>query len=348
MSETLTIDDDAPEQRPGGRQRDTSRRHRPEPEGYNEPPVTFEQGGLISPEDALADSRAQIERAETRALEAQRLAAAASQREQQAAQQLAATTAARATDHHAVVASVVETAKAEQASARIAYRTAREAGDIDAEIAATEAMSSANVRLANAQGELARIQAQPKPQQAPPQQQQAAGPSPEAQRWIDEHPAYQTDAAYRGRALAAHEDAVRSGCIEGSPAYIRFIDQEMTATYGEGHGRTAGAQPLRQGNQQDMNRNQPPRSDSAPPSRGNSQGAAGHGGFVRQSTPAGDLLVKKNGTGGMSIRFTSDEQRAAFEDAASFSKMSLAEYSKSMLEGGSDDLKIGEGQRFGA
>lgn len=348
MSESLTIDQDV-----GGSLNRVSRRDRPPRAAPEAPPVTIEDAGYsISPEDALEQATNQLAEKDRQVAAERRLAREAQDRAdaaQRAANQMAT---ARTQDQQTVVAQALEAAKESQQSSRLALRAAREAGDIDAEMSATEALSAASFRAAQAEAELARIKAAPAP--VPPVQTGTTdGPTPAAQRWMDEHPRYHTDAVYAGAAIGAHNDAIRRGMAAGSEAYIDHIERTMTSIYGEGHGvAETGAPPVRpaNGGNRDMT---PPASrgnGAVPPSR---SGGGSNGGWQTIKSDLGELLVQKRSDGTMGVRFGNSTSEANFKEGAETCRMSLADYVKEQVDihdeiaaGGNAGLVYGDGRSF--
>lgn len=341
MSESLTIDAD-----PGEvvtRQR-RQRPERPEREAPAERVAIEGVDETLSPEAALADSARQLQDRDRAVAEERRRARDAEQRARAAEAEAANARVARVTDHQAIVGQAIEGAKAEQQSARLAKRAAREAGDIDAEMAADEALGTATFRLSQATAELEALKRQPVQQ---PQRQ--AGRSAAAQQWLDEHPRFNTDRKYRGAAAEAHSEAIRAGNPEGSQEYVDYIDNIMRQEFGENHGRED--QPDR--GQQPMNNPGRAASTTVPPSRGS--GGQTQGGFrpVKTLLDQEPLHVQRQPGGGMRIRFASARQQADFEEGAATCRMSLADYVQDQIRiveereaGGTGDLVTGEGARF--
>jgi hypothetical protein len=254
----------------------------------------------------------------------------------------------------------LEGAKAEQNAAKMAIRSAREMGDVDAELAAQEAFSGASYRIAQATGELEYLKAQPRPSQ----QRQAGGRTPEAQRWLDEHPRFNTDRKYRGVAIDAHNEAIREGNPEGSPQYVDYIDRVMAQEFGENHGHDDGHDETTDhqdpGARRPMNNQQRrPAATAVPPSRGSGAG----NGWKTMKTPLGDLLVQDRSDGTRGIKFPNAKTQSDFEEGAMLDKRAsqspenfrkaLAEYANEQVEiareiaaGGNGDLVIGEGRSF--
>ena len=359
-SDTLTIETDSGEHVRQPRERERPVRDRVQPERDSAITIETVTADGVDPTEIVARSADQIKQADRSVAEARRAAAVATQRQQAAELALQQSQADRIIDHGAVLAATVESAKSEQAAARTAMRAAREIGDIEAEMEATETRSAATHRLTQASGELAQVRAitQNSRRNQPAPVQQQSGRSAEAQAWLDSHPAFNSDLAYRGVAIEAHNDALRFGLSEGSRAYVDHIDRIMEETYGEGHGQTAAPprQPPR--SQQDMsgrNGRAGDRTGSAlPPSRG---GGGGGGGWEKVSTiltPGTPLLVQNQGGGKMTVKFSSHTQQADFQEGADACKMSLNDYvldqisiAKEIASGGNGDLVVGEGQTFG-
>lgn len=323
-----------------------SRRERPEREVHREAeaPAAVIEGMAenMTPEAALADTRQQLEQQDRTVAEERRLRREAEQRAQAAERRVGQAEAVRATDRQSVVASALEAAKAEQTNARAQLKAAMEMGDSDGVAQATESLSGATFRLSQSTAELEWLKNQPKPQPGATQEHKPTG---RAQRWLDEHPAFHSDDAYRSTAEGAHNAAVRAGKAEGSEAYIQHIEDIMVRVYGEGHGQAGtsnndGGKPMNRG----------ARGDAVPPSRGASSGS---GGWQKIRTPAGELLVQKRADGSKGIKFTSADQQSAFQEFAELAKMSLAEYAADQLEiadeiaaGGSGDFVRGDGETF--
>jgi hypothetical protein len=224
-----------------------------------------------TPEEALAGVREQLAAAEARADQERAARTAAEQRAAQASQ---ATQGAHETTLEARLQS--ETSRRDSAKAR--YRAAREAGDIEAEIAANEELSAAVQMVQALTIERGRIAAQ---KAAPRPEPQNAGniPGPAASRWLAEHPKISTDASYYAACQSAHEAALRDGCAVESPAYFNHINARLEQQFGPDHGKEGSvqtrpaapaAQPARQNGARAS-------SVATPPSRGAPQSQARNG-----------------------------------------------------------------------
>jgi len=313
------------------------------------PGVTIEQPDQISPEDALAESRRQLQASQQQTAEARRQAREAQQTAQRAAQQSQEATAARISDREVAFNSVLESAKAEITTAKAAYRLAREAGDVDGEIAAQEMLAGATMRAQNANAEIERIKAAPKPevQQRHQPTQQQGGMTPEAQAWADAHPAFASDRRYKALAVAAHEEAIEQGLQADTPAYFDHINDALTQEYGEGHGQVGG----RQVQQQPRQRQQ---SDGLPPSR---HAGGAQGGYKTLSTPLGNLSYRQSRDGRIeSVKFADTATHENFKEGAetSFRKLFEADPDKALAEfatetiaehlEGSETIRNGDGR----
>lgn len=357
MSDTLTLGQSEPVVRQPHQRR--------EPREPDASATIIESGGEhLSPEAALADSQRQLQDRDRQVADARRQAREADQRRAAAETEVVRARETQAVDRQAVVAQALEGAKSEQSAAKMAKRAARESGDIDAEMAADEALGAATFRASQATAELDYLKTQPKP--AAHQQQQGAGtPSAAAQKWLDDHPRYFSDEAYQATAQGAHGAAIRAGNPEGSAQYISYIDQLMTRVYGEGHGQpddgmTQPETPRPMAHQPTLRQSG---STSVPPSRaGNGQGAGG--GWRNVETPLGSLLVQNRPDGTRGVRFPNAKVQSDFEEGASLDKryhtgekgrnLALAEYTNEQLTiaaeiaaGGNGDLVRGEGRTFG-
>lgn len=357
MSDSLTITADTGETFTRQSRRDRPERQR-EPDG---PTVSIEGAGdTITPEAALADSREQLQAKDRQVADARRIARDADQRRVAAEAEVQRARETQVVDRQSVVAQAMETAKAEQSAARIALRTAQETGDAEAMASAVEALSGATYRFSQANGELDHLKAMPKPQARPPQQQ--SGRSTDAQRWLDEHPRFETDRKYRGVAIDAHNEAIAKGNREGSREYVDYIDRVMTDEFGEGHGRDDNdghqQEPVRRSMPEPRNNRQG--STAVPPSRQSSQAS---GGYKTVRTPLGDLLVQDRSDGTRGIRFPNAKVQSDFEEGAMLDKRAshspedfkkaLAEYANEQVNiaheiaaGGSGDLVVGDGRSF--
>lgn len=330
-----------------------SRADRPEREVHardpETPAVVIEAPtATISPEEALADAHRQLKESDRRSADSRRQAREADARARQAEAAAAQATAGRSTDRATVVASAIDAAKAELTSARTAKRLAREAGDIDAEIQADDLAGAAQYRLQAATAEAEYLKANPPPKPGPVRSDGGAGMSAAAQRWVDDHPAFNSDPDYQDAALLQHRKALRAGHKDGSPEYIDFIEDAMTEMYGDGHGQEEGARPVAQQPRQQQQRQAAPRGDAVPPSRN----TGGNHGWKTVDTGMGRVEYQDRPGGQRAIRF-SESDRENFEDGARISKMDLSDYvndhithAQEIAAGGRGDIIRGDGENF--
>lgn len=356
MSEALTITADDGETFTRRPRRD---RPRQSAEASDDSIEIISSGDSISPDAALADSQRLLKAKDREVAESRRIAREADQRRQAAETEVVRAREAQVVDRQAVVAQAIETAKAEQVAARQALKAAQETGDADAMGDAIEALSGASTRFNQGTAELTWLKAQPKPAPARPNQ---PGPSPAAQKWLDEHPMYNTDEAYRSTAEGAHNAALRAGKAEGSDAYIQHINQIMERVYGAGHGQSEdGMTQPEEGHRPVNNQQRRPTPSAVPPSRGASGSG---GGWKTVHTELGDLLVQDRPDGTRGVRFPNAKVESDFKEGAMLDKRAshspeafkkaLAEYTnehimiaQEIAAGGSGDLIRGEGRTYG-
>lgn len=332
--------------------------HREQDDG---PAVTIESSGSLSPAEALADSQRQLQ-SRDRELSAERAARAEAERARQAAEQQASAQAqARSSDRLTAVNADLEAAKAASQALRATIKSAREAGDFDAEMEAQEQLGQANFRVASASAELETLkQQQPaqRQQQAPQQQPQF---TPAVRQWMDDHPRYtagaqpsgsKEDREYYAVAMAGHHAAQAAGYPLGSTAYFDEINRRVA----EFEASEGGEPPPPRQEQRNM------RDDTAPPSRGaaNGPGAGWKTAKVNLGQNGSVALIdyRRDRTGGQTIRFRNPADRENFEDGAKTCYPSLYEQNPakaladymldqiSSHEEGWTDLKIGDGQIF--
>lgn len=311
MSESLTIDPlDGPEQRRGRMER--SERSMSD---VVIDPVVIDEGAPLTPENAAADTAKLLREAENRTAAAEQRATEARTREQEAMRVAQLANAGRAQDRTAAVASAVEAASSDAERAESAYVAARENGDAVAEAKALREMSGAEFRLNQAKGELETLKAQPTVIREPAQPQ-GGEIGPESRKWINDHPRFNTDNAYKQAALAAHAEALTDGILAESPAYFRHINSRMEQFEGQGR---------------QMDRRQEPRREQfsgAPPSRGNGRGASASN---TVQTLLGPVTVNRRADGVMGIQIP-PHLRADFEDGARITGMTLADYAHQQVQ----------------
>lgn len=238
-------------------------------------------GGADDPEKALAEAHRVIEQQDEQLRQANDRAARA--------ETTAGQTAVQNLDNQErAFKANLDTAKSSLESAKAKYRTAVQDGNVDDQIAAQEDIGRWSGRLDRAEDTLNRFDAwkkgpqgqaylkqatQPRTEQRTTQPP-AGEPTPEARKFLADHPLYfsRTEAGqdYQANALAAHEAAIveLGRDKEGSADYIRYIDQKLEGIYGKGHGQlTKGKAPV--------TTTQRRSSTAAPPSRQSSGGDGG-------------------------------------------------------------------------
>ena len=292
-------------------------------------------GHIETPEDALHAARLEIEQRD-QLLATERDARTRAEREAQRMQ------TANAQNRGAAIAAQVEAATTSQVQAEAALRTARESGDLEAEIAATRAMTAAQFRLEALNAEHQRIKLDPNSDagnvQQPASQQNSI--SAATQQWIDAHPRFNSDAAYRQKILDHHYEVVRDGTTPESPAYFRAMNSKAAELDGGGNTPTQ-----RTTNMADQRGND--RFDGARPSQGSGSSS---GGNTVQTGLGPVTVIKRGGQTHISIPVS---VRADFEEGAKVCGMSLEKYaleqvkiSQEQSNGGSAGSIFSEGRTY--
>lgn len=173
-------------------------------------------------EESVESLKAQLE-AETKRREAAERAAA----------QASTTIRTQHDDIETTQLRVLENAMAAEAAAKreamAAYRTARESGDYDAEADALDKLQKANFKietLTSGKNELERRIEDKKNLPDDPVERYAMGLDSRGAKWVREHPEIILD----GRTAEledAHYGALRERLQPGTPAYFRFIEDDM-------------------------------------------------------------------------------------------------------------------------
>lgn len=226
------------------------------------------QRSNLSPEQEIAASRAALER---KTKENTTLAGAADKATATAAEygkEGAAAIRAQVADAERAIANGISAQEAKRDAAQVAWKSAREAGDVDAEQKANDMLTDAKVELRVLSGQKATFDAN-KPHQLKKAEAMEKGPpavarpSAESQKWLDDHPEFETNPQYRADALDAHELAIAKGIPNGSTAYVTFLDSHMARLHGKEHGR--GGSKADDAGDGGVNRHST--SSGAPPSR---------------------------------------------------------------------------------
>lgn len=308
----------------------------------NEPTISVEEGMNTDPH---AESvRRQMEQSQKLVKDADTARRAAEQREQQSRAENAqlrdaqAAAQTRATQERAGrLAHEIDSANADITSAQMAYRAAREAGDVDAEFKAQQQLNNAQYRLNSAKGEQS---AQPKEPTTEQRQQQVQQPTfrPEVQAWIDRNPRFNTDLAFKETAINAHHASKLQGIVENSAEYFDYVDRVIA----EQHGGQQHQQQQERGG------------DAGPTNRGG-QGSMEKRGQREYMTDAGPVIEIDNGRGKPPSYKVSQETAAIVREYAEitgFNKKGrgegeyltqLVKIAKERASGAVPDLRIGNG-----
>lgn len=192
--------------------------------------------------DALADLRsqhdellAQRERDKEVREAAQRRAADA-EREASAAREEVQRTRAQLTDSNLdTIETALKAANDGVIAAKVALRTAKEQGDIAAEVEAQDQLTTARalvMRYDEAKDDLeTRKKAPPQPQQrqrptqADPVAEYAQGRHEKVQEWLYAHPEYVTDQRKNAKLSAAHSMAMSDDIAVNTPQYFEYVEK---------------------------------------------------------------------------------------------------------------------------
>jgi hypothetical protein len=159
---------------------------------------------------------------------------------QELEKQQAAAQASEIENHRAIIEHAIAATNTEIEEAKRAYRQAREMGDIEAELAATEILADAKDKFRQLQAGHAEIvrrmesTGKPQPQQAAQADQveayiDANFANPKDRDWLRQHKTdIFGDAAKQKLALAGHDIAtLKHKIAPGSDEYYRFMDEHM-------------------------------------------------------------------------------------------------------------------------
>jgi hypothetical protein len=299
-------------------------------------------------EDAVLAARRAAEAADARARESET-------RRQQAERERdeARSTAGRAVvdERVASVDSQLESAKAAKDSAKARLRAAREASNYEEEEAALEALTEAQASIQNLSRDKAYLASEQKRPER--QQPQRTDDVPDSEKqWVQSHPLFQTDHAYKAKVIGAVNEALALGMARGSPAYINHVNAEMAKLYGPGHGvaethgRKANGGRTEQGSEREPTRQR--LSQAMPRDAATSdEFSGGSNGRRYADTPYGRVEMTTGSDGKPMIKMPT-RVKEEWSEAASWSgkkpdgspKMSLAEYAM-------EQIAIAEEQRAG-
>lgn len=129
-----------------------------------------------------------------------------------------------------VVAGAVETLKKQSTLLRQELRAAKESGDLDTEIDIVERMTSNTAKLQQLENARDRLQEAPQVQRreaAPTSKLEArvAELTPDAAKWLRQHPEVGTDDRLWQKAGAAHQLAMADGLKIDTPEYFEIIER---------------------------------------------------------------------------------------------------------------------------
>lgn len=182
--------------------------------------------GEISPEQGVAELRAQMETERRRAEHATRQADEARQQAQAAFSQKLETDLT-------LLRSAIDNIKRDNDALKAQYRSALEVGDYDKAAEAQEAMTVNAVRLSQIEAGYSEMEMRAKAapavprQSADPVEQFASALSPASADWIRRHPECVTDQRLQRKMLRAHEDAIDDGYAADSPEYFAAIEARL-------------------------------------------------------------------------------------------------------------------------
>lgn len=211
-----------------------------EDQDKNLPVVEIEtEGGPAKPsaEDELAPLRAEIDRKNAEVAERDRQLADYAARTERAEYERNTAIQQRFGAQDAAVANALVSATNEAKQYKAEYQRALEEGKFDVASDINDKLLDARLRIKTAESQRQWLDgqkhqfaqqieadAQTRERMEQQAQQQPAGPSAKAKAWIDAHPQFNTDDAYRYRALAAHAEAVKQGLEIDSNDYFDHLN----------------------------------------------------------------------------------------------------------------------------
>ena len=167
----------------------------------------------------------------------------------------------------------------------------------------------------------------------PPQQQQNDGVSQEAQRWIDDHPLFNTDEDYHADAIAAHTLAVNKGLDPNTRGYVEYIDQRMEKLYGQDHGRMTKEPQRREAPIRQRSRQEPDQNDQSYASpRSNDRGGRGSSLEYKHGTGSIRLIERRDPSTGKVREGVEGKVPAAWVDGAKVCGMDLEAYAVEQMK----------------
>lgn len=147
------------------------------------------------------------------------------------------------------VQSIQTTASMQLEMAKKAYREAYEAGDVDKQMDAQQAMQEANMRLMQAKSfKMPALQEQQidvqtaTEQYQPVERNEVPEPDPTAKAWQKRNPWFGTNKGMSAFALGVHEELRDNGVQVGSAEYYSELDKTMRKRFPEVFGEPVGNQ----------------------------------------------------------------------------------------------------------
>lgn len=110
---------------------------------------------------------------------------------------------------------------------------AQETGNIKELVAQQKELTKASLALANAENAKSNFEIWKQQEAAKPRQAPAVKFTPETQRWIDDHPEFNSNSTYRAEAMAADTAAQNQGYSPDTPAYFNFINTRLDRIFGD-------------------------------------------------------------------------------------------------------------------
>lgn len=221
-------------------------------------PEVVPEGAEPAVTESAEELRAQIEAANRRAEEAEARAARAETQTTTAASEVE-------TSNMRVIESAIGKAESDLREIRAALKTAKETGDYDAEIEATDKLQKANIQLAvlnNGKTELERRIEDRKNAPTDPVERYASTLSPRDAQWVRAHPEIIRDDNRRKEMESAHFLALSKRIVPGTDEYYDLIETQLGLKQGADDGETQGR--INDGGQAPARRAAAP---AAPPSR---------------------------------------------------------------------------------
>lgn len=202
---------------------------------------------------ALRESQRAITEQQARIEEIQRERQTAQEEIARMRQRLVDVDRQRQAERKAALQAEIDAAEMQRATATAAYRAAREAGDLDNEVAANELLAASISAKREAETRLRRLEEGPVETASPAGNSNNRGDGLDevTRRWIAEHPRFNTDTAYRAVAMGAEAEAVTLGMARGSQSYFNHINSVLQARFKEtgmiNRGGGTAAPPSRHG-----------------------------------------------------------------------------------------------------